>query len=315
MQLNTNVNLTAFRANNSLQTHMSQLSRSVQRLSSGLRLNSSADSPVDMAVHNIHNGRLATLQKGRQNLSDAIAMVQTAESAMARIDEMLIKMKEIASQAANGIYTPEQRLIFSSEFGQFAAEIDRLARSTQFKGIRLLDGSLSARNNLQRLGTFYSADRVRPDESSLDPTQRGLKIHFGPGNERLNDYYFVRIGDLTMDGLLRDFGNPRLSSVKKIAVSSQHASQVALETINSAMIKKETNRYIMGIMQNRLETTLNSLEDEILHVSMANSVLADTEFAFEMSEFSRLNILAQATSAMVAQANVLPRIALKLLNF
>jgi len=268
-----------------------------------------------MAVHNIHNGRLATLQKGRQNLSDAIAMVQTAESAMARIDEMLIKMKEIASQAANGIYTPEQRLIFSSEFGQFAAEIDRLARSTQFKGIRLLDGSLSARNNLQRLGTFYSADRVRPDESSLDPTQRGLKIHFGPGNERLNDYYFVRIGDLTMDGLLRDFGNPRLSSVKKIAVSSQHASQVALETINSAMIKKETNRYIMGIMQNRLETTLNSLEDEILHVSMANSVLADTEFAFEMSEFSRLNILAQATSAMVAQANVLPRIALKLLNF
>ena len=315
MSFNLNVNITAFKASNRLQTHMGQLSRSVHRLSSGLRLNSAADAPVDMAVHNIHNGRIATLQKGRQNVSDAIAMVQTAESAMARIDEMLIKMKEIASQAANGIYTPEQRLIFSSEFGQFAAEIDRLSRSTEFKGIKLLDGSLSARNNLERLGSFYSADRVRPDASSLDPAQNGLKIHFGPGNSRLTDYYFVRIGDLTMDGLLSDVGERTTSSTRKIAVSSQHSAQAALETINSAMIKKESNRYIMGIMQNRLETTLNSLEDEILYLSKANSILADADVAFEMSEFSRLNILSQAATAMVAQANTLPQIALKLLSF
>jgi len=315
MQLNLNVNMTAFRASNRLQGHYSRLSQTVQRLSSGLRLNSAEDSPVDMTVHNLHNGRVATLQKGRQNIMDAISMVQTAESAMARIDEMLIKMKEIATQAANGIYTEAQRQIFSSEFGQFAAEIDRVARSTQFKGIKLIDGSLSARNNLERLGTFHTANTIRPTEADLDPTQNGLKIHFGPGNQRMSDYYFIRIGDLTMDGLLRNVGDPNSPSPTKIAVSTQHASQVALETITTAMLQKETYRYIMGIMQNRLETTLRGVEDEIYNINYANSALADADIAKEMLEYSRLHILAEASTAMLAQANVLPRMALKLLNF
>ena len=315
MQLNLNVNLTAFRASNRLQGHYSRLSQTVQRLSSGMRLNSAEDSPVDMTVHNIHNGRVATLRKGRENVMDAISMVQTAEAAMARIDEMLIKMKEIAQQAANGIYTAEQRQIFTSEFGQFAAEIDRVARSTEFKGIKLLDGSLSTRNNLHRIGSFHTANTIRPSQADLDPSQHGLKIHFGPGNLRMSDYYFVKIGDLTMDGLLRNVGDPRAGSPTKIAVSSQHASQQALETIKSAMLQKESERYVMGIMQNRLETTLRGVEDEIFYITQANSALADADIAWEMMEFARLQILTEASTAMLAQANVLPRFALKLLNF
>lgn len=315
MSLNLQTNLVALRASNRLQNHYNNLSQSVQRLSSGKRLNSSADSPVDMAVHNIHSGRIAVLGKGKQNLNDAISMVQTAEAAMGRIDELLIQMKAIASQAATGTYTNTQRQILSSEFGQMAAEIDRISRTTQFKGIKLLDGSLSSRNNLTRQGAFYTATSKRPELSELDNSQTGVKIHFGPGNNRMNDYYFIRIGDLSMDGLLEEFGNSAIPSTEKIAVSTQHAAQVALETINSALHKKEANRYIMGIMQNRLTASIQYLDDEIHHLTAADSRLTDVDFAMEMTEFSRNQLLADASTAMLAQANTLPKIVLKLLNF
>ncbi|MCK9329100.1 MAG: flagellin [Candidatus Cloacimonetes bacterium] len=315
MSLYLQTNIAAYKASNRLQSHYSRLSQSVNRLSSGKRLNSSADSPVDMAVHNIHKGRISVLGKGKQNLNDAISMVQTAESAMAKIDELLIQMKEIASQSATGTYSNGQREILSSEFGQLASEIDRISRTTQFKGIRLLDGSLSSRNNITRLGSFHIADKQRPDIDNIDNTQTGVKIHFGTANNRINDYYFIRIGDLSMDGLLREFGSTVTPSSSKIAVSTQHSAQVALETINSAIQKKESSRYIMGIMQNRLSASIQYLEDEIMHLENADSRLTDLDFAKEMTNYTSLSLMSQATTAILAQANTLPNIALKLLNF
>ena len=315
MALNINVNMMAYNANNRLQSHFSNLSRSVQKLSSGLRLNSAEDGPVDMGVYNIHEARLGVLDRGRYNINDAISAVQTAESAMARIDELLIKMKEVATYSATGTITAEQREILSTEFEQLAVEIDRIALYTEFKGIKLLNGSLSTKNNSQRQGSFITANKKRFDEANIDPAQNGLKIHFGPGNNRLEDYYFIRIGDLTMDGLLKDVGDPNIPSKQKIAVSTQHAAQIAMETIFTAMLHKEKNRYVMGLMQNRLEATMRTLDDEILNLTAASSNIADVDFAKEMSNFARSQILAQAATAMSAQANVLPQIALKLLRF
>ena len=315
MSLNVNINLAAYRASNRVQTHYDRLNQSVQRLTTGKRLNSSADSPVDMAIHNVHNGRIATLEKGRQNIYDAINMVQTAESAMARIDELLIKMKEIATNSATGTITDTQRMILSSEYGQLAKEIDRIARSTEFKGHKLLDGSLSEKDMAQRYGALYTANSQRIIEDEFNPDNAGMKIHFGVGNDRLEDYYFVKIGDLTMDGLLKGVGDPDVPATEKISIESQHEAQQTLETINSALIAKESNRYIMGIMQNRLEATLNFREDEILYLNGANSQLADIDFANEVSMFAKSQMLMDASTAMLAQANILPKIALKLLNF
>jgi flagellin len=305
MSLNLNVNIPAFKANNRLQSHYQNLNRTVHRLTTGKKLNSSEDSPVDMAVHNVHSGRLATLDKGRQNVIDAISMVQTAEAAMGHIDNILIKMKEIATQAANGVVTAEQRNILHSEYGSLAAEIDRIARYTTFKDIKLLDGSLSTRNNFERQGAFYTTDRkhLKADDR-FDPAQNGLKIHFGPENQRLTDYYFIRIGDLTMRGLGLD----------NVCIDTQHRAQKLIVELDSAMMKKEQNRYLMGIMQNRLEATLGFMEEEILHLSKANSILADADFAAEMTNFYSSMMLAEAATAMLAQANILPKIALKLLN-
>ena len=315
MSLNVNVNLAAFRASNRTQSHYSSLSQSVHRLTTGKRLNSSEDSPVDMAVHNVHNGRIATLEKGRQNLQDAISMVQTAESAMARIDELLIKMKEIATNSATGTFTDTQRLILASEFNQLANEIDRISRATEFKGHKLLDGSLSEKDMAERYGSFYTANNQRVIEEEFNVEQSGMKIHFGVRNERLEDYYFVRIGDLSMNGLLKNIGDPDIDAYEKIDIASQHGAQLSLDTINSALIVKEGNRYVMGIMQNRLEASLSFREDEILYLNGVNSQLADVDFATEMTRYATSQILMEASTAMLAQANVLPKIAMKLLNF
>jgi flagellin len=129
---------------------------------------SSADDAAGMAIRELMRSDIAVLNQGIRNASDAISMIQTAEGAMSVIDEKLIRMKELAEQAATGTYTTAQREIMNSEYQAMAAEIDRIATATDFNGVKLLDGSLEAQH-----------------EGS------GLKVHFGTGNSSTEDYYYV----------------------------------------------------------------------------------------------------------------------------
>ena len=173
MSLYINHNMMAANAARNLSNIYSNLATSVQRLSSGLRVNSAADDAAGLAVRELMRADIAVLNQGVRNASDAISMIQTAEGAMSVIDEKLIRMKELAEQAATGTYTTAQRLIMDSEYQAMAAEIDRIANATDFNGIKLLDGSLATQHD-----------------------GSGLKVHFGTGNDSAEDYYFVSIGDM-----------------------------------------------------------------------------------------------------------------------
>ena len=173
MSLYINHNMMAANAARNLSTIYSNLATSVQRLSSGLRINSAADDAAGLAVRELMRADIAVINQGVRNASDAISMIQTAEGAMSVIDEKLIRMKELAEQAATGTYTTAQRLIMDSEYQAMAAEIDRIANATDFNGIKLLDGSLATQHD-----------------------GSGLKVHFGTGNDSAEDYYFVSIGDM-----------------------------------------------------------------------------------------------------------------------
>ncbi len=173
MSLFINHNLMAANAARNLSNVYGNLATSVQRLSSGLRINSAADDAAGLAVREMMRADIAALNQGVRNASDAISMIQTAEGAMSVIDEKLIRMKELAEQAATGTYTTAQRLIMDSEYQAMAAEIDRIASATDFNGIKLLDGSLLTQHD-----------------------GSGLKVHFGTGNESAEDYYYVSIGDM-----------------------------------------------------------------------------------------------------------------------
>ena len=172
MALIINHNLMASKAANNLGTTYNKLSTSVQKLSSGLRINSAADDAAGLAIREMMRADIATTQQGLRNAADAISMIQTADGALGVIDEKLVRMKELAEQAATGTYTTMQREIINSEYQAMAAEIDRIANATNFNGLKLLDGSVSNQHGGQ-----------------------GLKVHFGVGNNAAEDYYFINMGD------------------------------------------------------------------------------------------------------------------------
>lgn len=179
-----NHNLMATDVAGNLNSHYGKLATSVERLSSGLRINSAADDAAGLAVREFMSADVATLHQGVRNANDAISMLQVADSALAIIDEKLIRMKELAEQAATGTYNSIQRLVIEREFQAMASEIDRIANATDFNGIKLLDGSLSGVHN----GTGLTASGA-------------MKIHFGTANDSAEDYYYIDINACGAKGL------------------------------------------------------------------------------------------------------------------
>ena len=164
-----------------LNTHYGKLAQSTQRLSTGLRVNSAADDAAGLAIRELQRADIAALQQGARNANDAISMIQTADAALAVIDEKLIRMKELAEQAATGTYDSTQRLMIESEYQAMASEITRIANATDFNGIHLLNGNLSS---------------TKHNGSGLTSTGK-MKIHFGSGNDSAEDYYYIKIGETT----------------------------------------------------------------------------------------------------------------------
>ena len=184
MTLVVNHNMMATSTANILSSQYARLSKSTGRLSSGLRVNSSADDAAGLAIRELMRSDISSLHQGIRNANDAISLLQTADAALSIIDEKLIRMKELAEQAATGTYDSTQRLMIDSEFQQMASEIDRIANATDFNGIHLLNGSLSGVHNGKGLTSTGKA-----------------KIHFGSGNDSAEDYYYIEIGDATTRGL------------------------------------------------------------------------------------------------------------------
>ena len=135
---------------NTLTSHYGNLSTSTERLSSGMRINSSADDAAGLAISELMRADIAALNQGVRNANDAISLIQTADGALGVIDEKLIRMKELAEQASTGTYDSTQRLMIDSEYQQMASEITRIANATDFNGIKLLDGTLSGVHDGQR---------------------------------------------------------------------------------------------------------------------------------------------------------------------
>ncbi len=319
MSLVINHNMMAMNTARNLTTAYGNLGTSVQRLSTGLRINSAADDAAGLAIREGMRAEVAALNQGIRNAQDGISMIQTAEGAMAVIDEKLIRMKELAEQAATGTYTNEQRLIIHSEFAAMAAEIDRIANATDFNGVKLLNGNVSIAGNggswsanntwTATEGMFTNSSGWQEVNGTYDANGNitgGAKIHFGVGNNRSEDYYFIRVGDMRTSALG--------VGAADIAVSTQHSAQVALETINTAMLRKENARAALGAVQNRLENTISNLSIQAENVQAAESRISDVDVALEMTEFVRNQILTQAAVGMLAQANSLPQLALRLIG-
>ncbi len=294
MSLVINHNMMAMNAARNLNESYTRLATSTRRLSSGLRVGTAADDAAGLAIRELMRADIATLNQGVRNANDAISMIQTADGALQVIDEKLIRMKELAEQAATGTYDSTQRLMIESEYQQMASEITRIANATDFNGIKLLDGTLSGAH----------------DGSQMKATGE-LKIHFGTGNDSAEDYYYIKIGNATASAL--GLGNQSALDAGH-NISTQQNAQLALDAINDAIISKDNIRAHLGAIQNRLENTITNLSIQAENLQAAESRISDVDVATEMTEFVRNQILTQAAVSMLSQANSLPQMALKLLG-
>jgi flagellin len=291
MSLVINHNLMAMTAARNLGSAYGNLATSTNRLSSGLRITTAADDAAGLAVRELMRADISSLQQGIRNANDAISLIQTADGALGVIDEKLIRMKELAEQAATGTYSSDQRLIIDSEYQAMASEITRIANSTDFNGIHLLNGNLS--------GDTHNGN-------GLTSTGK-LKVHFGTANDSSEDYYYIQINTATASalGVGISAGN---------SISTQALAQQSLDKLNNAIISKDNIRANLGATQNRLENTISVLGIQAENLQAAESRISDVDVASEMTEFVRQQILTQSAVAMLSQANSLPRMALQLIS-
>ncbi|BDV00579.1 flagellin [Thermodesulfomicrobium sp. WS] len=313
MSLVINHNLMAMNAARNLTQSYGALSTSTRRLSSGLRVGTAADDAAGLAIRELMRADIASLKQGIRNANDAISLIQTADGALQVIDEKLIRMKELAEQAATGTYTSDQRLIIDSEYQAMASEITRIANATNFNGIYLLNGNLSA-------STPHVASWASSHNGSGLASTGPLKVHFGTGNSSAEDYYYIAIQTATASALgvgnQADVNRDNGSGVAGagFSISTQQAAQQALEALNAAIVSKDNIRANLGALQNRLQNTITNLQIQAENLQAAESRISDADVAQEMTQFVRNQILTQSAVAMLSQANQLPQMAMQLIQ-
>ena len=274
-------NLRAMNSNRMLGLTSTSQSRSTEKLSSGYKINRAADDAAGLSISEKMRKQIRGLDRASQNAQDGISCVQTAEGALAEVHDMLQRINELAMQSANGTNTTTDRQYLQSEVKALTTEISRIASTVTFNNQKLLDGSFDGKTaeskKFLQVG-FEEKDKIQITISKMNAT--GLKIN-----------------DLSIS----------TASLAQKAIKSGGKIGKAIE-----MISKQ--RSDLGAVQNRLEHTVNNLNNVVENTTAAEAQIRDTDMATEMVKYSNNNILAQAGTAMLAQANQANQSVLSLLG-
>ena len=288
-----NTNVTSINAQRNLFQTSLELSRQMERLSSGLRINHAADDPAGLTAAEGMRAQLAGQSTANDNMSRAITLLQTADSGLEQIGSMLIRLKELAEQAADGTLNQSNRSGLSTEAAALIAEIDRIASSTTFNGISLIDsaGTSGSRTNL----TFYVGDGTASSTSGTQVIGLALKgVVFTTGG-------LGSIGDTAFNFTVADF-------------LGQVSAQALVTSIDQAVTSLATIRTDVGAFQNRIERSQAYTQAAMENATRSLSVIRDTDFALAASAFTRAQILSQVGAQMLLQANFMPALALQLIQ-
>ncbi len=272
MSTRINHNVLSLTAQRNVWMSQNDLDSAVTRLSSGLRVNYAWDDPAGLAVSERMRAQIASMDEAERNTNYNINLLATAEGAMSVIDEKLIRMRALAIEASNGALTSLDRTYLNVEFQQLKSEIDRIANTTNYNGLYLINGEYSE-------GTT------------------GLKFHIGTYNTNNQDYYYVNIGDLRSSALGLS-GTNLLNTV---------SAQSTIDSLDTAIDNKDTERTKVGSYVERLQNTLLNLKISKENAVASESMIRDADIAAEMSNFVRSQILFNSGISMLAQANMVPQ--------
>ncbi len=275
MRIYNNVN--AVNSQNQLDTNSRMMSKSLEKLSTGLRINRAADDAAGLSVSEGLRSQIRGSQMAQRNADDATALLQVAESGAQEIVDSLQRMRELAVQSANGTYSNTDRAYIQNEFDQLTCEIGRIGNSTTYNGIALINGSAT---------TFTFQVSAAASGSSSSST-----ISFS-------------VVDLAK------FGDPNAVG----SVGTQGNAQAAVASIDAVLNSVLSLRSDIGSVMNRLDKTIQNLGNMVSNLTDAESRIRDVDFATETTKFSRNQILSQSSQSMLAQANQLPSGVLSLLR-
>lgn len=272
MVINTNVG--AINANRNLSFNSTEMSKSMEKLSSGFRINRAADDAAGLAISEKMRFQINGYNQAIRNAQDGISLLQTGEGALTEVHSMLQRINTLANQAATGTYANADRTKLQQEVTQLTGQITSIAKNLNFNGVKLLDGSVT-----------------------------GVKFQVGvAGTETLSAHLTgMTAGDLGI-------------TIAALSIGTQTDAAKAISTISKAIGFVSTQRATFGAVQNRLEHVINNLGVTAENLSAAESRIRDTDMAKEMTTFTKNQILVQAGTAMLAQANSVPQSVLKLLG-
>lgn len=277
MGLRINTNVPSLSAQRSLGINTRNLNDNLRKLSSGERITKAGDDAAGLAISENLKAQIRGMRQAKRNAGDAVSLLQTAEGGMNEISNIIIRLRELSVQAASDTVGTTERGFSDIEFQSLKEEIDRISKSTEFNGIKLLDGT-GGKLEFQ-VGTKNDPilDRLQYDGSRADASLKAL--------------------GLEIDG-----------------VSTKEGAQNALQKLDDALVHINGTRANFGALQNRLQSTQNNLEISDENLSAANSRIRDVDVASETADMTKNNILLQAGISVLSQANQSPNTALKLLN-
>ena len=280
-----NHNISSMIGQGALGTQQAALKKSLEKLSTGLRINRASDDAAGLSVSESLRSKVRGMGRAKSNAEDGIALLQIAEGATGEVNNILQRLRELAIQSSTDTMTTTERAFIDKEFGQLMNEITRISNSASYNGMTLLDGAA---------GSFG----VSGGSASV--------LHIGSGSSSSVDRLSITVGAMTL-------GSLGLSSTTT-SVSTSSGALAALSAIDGAVRSVNTVRSDLGAYVNRLEFAISNLGNQIYNTQDAESRIRDVDFAKETTEFTRAQILTQSATSMLAQANQVPQGVLSLLQ-
>ena len=275
MGLRVNTNVTSINAQRNLSSVTNRLGDNFRRLSTGLRISTAADDAAGLAISERLRSQVRSLEQSKRNANDGISLVQTAEGALNEVSSILTRLRELSIQASNGSVSDQDKSTLNEEFTSLVNEVNRIGRSTEFNGIKLLDGSSSSVSFQVGFGTTSGIDTLSVSLSAALSTSLALN---------------------------------------NLDIGSTGSTTTAITNIDTAINTISSLRGSLGAVQNRLGSTINNLAITSENLSAAESRIRDVDVAYETAQLTRNNILQSASISVLAQANAQPQSALSLLG-
>ena len=330
MALYVNTNVSSINAQRKLANSTLALNTSYQRLSSGLRINSSKDDAAGLQISDRLTAQINGLNQGNRNANDGIALAQTIEGALDETTNMLQRIRTLAVQAANGTNTAKDRQALQEEVKSLSHEITRIAQKTTFAGATVLDGGKAPNNLMRKVAAaagagaqdkyeyFFQVGANAKDEISLQCGAFTMEGIMSMANEGVAANKQIKFADTIANAGKDDHFGLVIENNKKTSaywvVATPSAAQRTLATIDKFIETVDSKRAALGAIQNRMESTIRNQSSISENESDARSRIRDTDFALETAALTQNQIIQQASQTILTQANQRPTVALNLLG-